>query len=78
MTFVSSNEMKKKMYFSIRGFANHEIYICFTSLDEIKIIFTPKIGIFFLLCIKFIKKGTKSNILLCNICPAVLSLGTEI
>ena len=39
MTFVSSREVKKCKFISCL----HEIYIFFTSLDEIKVIFTPNI-----------------------------------
>ena len=44
MTFISSSEVKK-MYISwVPAFGTHEIYI-FSSLDEIKVIFTPNIWI---------------------------------
>ena len=41
MTFISSREVKN-VYF-IRAFGTHEIYNFFTSLYEIKVIFTPNI-----------------------------------
>ena len=56
MTFISSSEVKKCIFHEIYIFftsldeiGTHEIYIFFTSLDEIKVTFTPNIWIFFLL-----------------------------
>ena len=42
MTFISSSEVKRNVYFmSAKG--TNEIYIFFTSRDEIKVIFTTNI-----------------------------------
>ena len=53
----------KNVYF-IRAFGTHEIYIFFTSLDEIKVIFTPNIwisSIYFMTGQTFCVFGAKSG-----------------
>ena len=51
MTFNSSNEVKKKRMF--HEWRSH----FFNSWDELKVMFTSELGIFFLLYTKFIEEG---------------------